>query len=288
MDSTPSKPTSQLSLSNVGLAFGFIAFDAVLSKTLGLGIGALLVTSAVRCVVQLSLVALILQKVFDADNPWAVARRHTRMFTTVLLSNLGSTIPIAILGVRYAMSEEPFWRPTAFIPVVGILCGSIIANIVIAVDHVLRQLDENTDRIETYLAFGASRFEACRPLALAALRLALTPTISQMSVIGIIAIPGTMTGALLGGADVAQAARLQMVIMFLICGSSVLAALACTFACLSIVVDAEARVRLDKIDNRPHEVWRVRKRIVACVMDGICKAAGNGEEDESQAGPLLD
>ena len=73
MDSTPGKPTAQLSLANVGLAFGFIAFDALLSKTLGLGVGSLLVTSAVRCVVQLSLVALILQKVFDADNPWAVA-----------------------------------------------------------------------------------------------------------------------------------------------------------------------------------------------------------------------
>ena len=73
MDNTPNRPTAQLSWSNIGLAFGFIAFDALLSKTLGLGVGALLVTSALRCVVQLSLVALILQKVFDADNPWAVA-----------------------------------------------------------------------------------------------------------------------------------------------------------------------------------------------------------------------
>ena len=73
MDSAPSKPNAQLSWANVGFAFGFIVFDAVLSKSLSLGVGALLVTSAFRCAVQLSLVALILQKVFDADNPWAVA-----------------------------------------------------------------------------------------------------------------------------------------------------------------------------------------------------------------------
>jgi len=39
---------------------------------------------------------------------------------------------------------------------------------------------ENRDKVEMYLAFGASRFEACRPIATEALRLALTPTINQM------------------------------------------------------------------------------------------------------------
>lgn len=43
---------------------------------------------------------------------------------------------------------------------------------------------ENRDKVETYLAFGASRFEACKPIAIEGLRLALLPTINQMSVIG--------------------------------------------------------------------------------------------------------
>jgi len=44
--------------------------------------------------------------------------------------------------------------------------------------------------VETYLAFGASRFEACRPIATEALKVALTPNLNQMSVIGLISIPG--------------------------------------------------------------------------------------------------
>lgn len=39
---------------------------------------------------------------------------------------------------------------------------------------------DNRDKVEMYLAFGASRFEACKPIATEALRLALTPTINQM------------------------------------------------------------------------------------------------------------
>lgn len=49
---------------------------------------------------------------------------------------------------------------------------------------------DNKDKVETYLALGASRFEACRPIATEALKVALTPTVNQMSVIGLISIPG--------------------------------------------------------------------------------------------------
>lgn len=73
MDTDPGQSTTQLTWENVGLAFSFIVFDAVVSKTFGLGVGASLVTAAVRCIIQLSLVALVLQKVFETNNPWGVA-----------------------------------------------------------------------------------------------------------------------------------------------------------------------------------------------------------------------
>lgn len=69
----PVSDTTHLTWGNVGLAFSFIVFNAFLSTTYGLGVGSSLLTAAIRCVVQLSLVALVLQKVFEANNPWAVA-----------------------------------------------------------------------------------------------------------------------------------------------------------------------------------------------------------------------
>lgn len=62
-----------LSWSNVGLGFTFVAFDAMVSHSLGLGVGSALVTAAVRCVVQLAVMALVLQYIFDAKNPYGVA-----------------------------------------------------------------------------------------------------------------------------------------------------------------------------------------------------------------------
>ncbi len=73
MDPGGDSGSTHLNWVNVGLAFSFILLDGVLSTTFGLGVGSSLLTAAVRCVVQLSVVALILQKVFETNNPWVVA-----------------------------------------------------------------------------------------------------------------------------------------------------------------------------------------------------------------------
>lgn len=73
MDDGLNISTKDLSWGNVGLAFSFIIFDAVISRVYGLGVGSSLTTAAVRCVLQLSIVAVILQKIFETNNPWAVA-----------------------------------------------------------------------------------------------------------------------------------------------------------------------------------------------------------------------
>lgn len=170
---------------------------------------------------------------------------------------------------------------------------------------------ENQDKVETYLAFGASRFEACKPIATDALRLALTPNINQMrysscslpvqrtntshSVLGIIAIPGMMTGAILGGSSVQQAARLQMVIMFMISASTALASISTTILALSVVVDTEHRVRTDRLDKRPHAIWRGRDRLLRRLAEAAKgawrnltgRASKKYNEDEGESLGLL-
>ncbi|KAG5644179.1 hypothetical protein DXG03_009020 [Asterophora parasitica] len=284
-------PTTPIHLgwTNVGLGFAFILFDVVLSSSFGLGIERSLFTAAVRCVVQLSVVGVLLQQVFETKDPWAVGgialllnllgtfeitglvankskRRYDYMLPSVLIGLLGSTIPISIIGTKVAMSIEPFWEPVQYIPIVGMLCGNTISGILVCVSFVLRELQENRDKIEIYLAFGATRMEACKSIAREALRLALTPLINQMSVIGIIAIPGMMTGAILGGASVQQAARLQMIIMFMIAASTALASIFTTISVISITIDGEHRIRTDRIDESMFWMWRAPERVLCKIM----------------------
>ncbi len=132
--------------------------------------------------------------------------------------------------------------------------------------------------MEIYLAFGASRMEACKPIAIDALIMALTPPINQMrflsvynppnilliyfSVLGIISIPGMMTGAILGGSSVQQAAKMQMIIMFMISASTGLASIFTTAYAISVVVDDEHRIRTDRIYSEPLALWKARSALI--------------------------
>ncbi|KAI0248908.1 UPF0014-domain-containing protein [Lactifluus subvellereus] len=289
MDSSPPSSNSNLGWSHVGIGLAFITMNIALSQALQLRIGASLTIAALRCVVQLTFVATVLQRVFAAQNMWAVGgialllntlgtfetvvikaeRRCRHMFPAVLAAMLVSTIPTSILGARFAMGIVPFWRPEQYIPVVGMLCGNAISGVSVTLGYVLRELDENRDKTETLLAFGASRFEACRPLVVNALRLALMPTINAMSVMGIIAIPGMMTGAILGGADVQQAARLQMIIMFMIAASSALSSIIATFFALSVCIDSEHRIRGDRIESPPHALYRASSDALQAIVGAL-------------------
>jgi hypothetical protein len=130
---------------------------------------------------------------------------------------------------------------------------------------------DSRDKIETYLSFGATRFEACRPIAVEALKLALLPTINQMSVIGLISIPGMMTGAIIGGKSVTQAAMLQMIIMFMIAASSFLCVSATLVFALSTLVDASHRIRMDRLDSRKPLFYRWRDQAGMAVWRGMKK-----------------
>lgn len=76
--------------------------------------------------------------------------------------------------------------------------------------------------LETRLSFGASRYEAGLPLAVDAIRMALLPVITQLSVMGMINIPGMMTGQIMAGTPMMEAVIYQQCIMFMVAASSTL------------------------------------------------------------------
>lgn len=155
----------------------------------------------------------------------------------VLLSTAVSTLLIGIIGSRFAMEQNPFWIPETFIPTMGMLLGNMMSGMAVALSTCLSSVSTRKEHIETYLAFGASRWEAGRSIAVEAVRLAMLPTINQMSVIGLISIPGMMTGQILGGAPVMSAVRYQQIIMFLISASTALGVLtAVIVSCIIVYV----------------------------------------------------
>ena len=80
-----------------------------------------------------------------------------------------------------------------------------------------------------------------------AMRTAVTPLVNQMSVAGIVTLPGMMTGQILAGADPAEAAKYQIMIMLVLTGAAGLGALAATLGGCLMLSDGRHRLRLDRL-----------------------------------------
>ncbi|ORZ26043.1 hypothetical protein BCR42DRAFT_364662 [Absidia repens] len=254
---------------NVAIAGCFILFNCVVSLFLDLKLEKSLIIAAVRCLVQLTIMGYILEDVFRAENPFIVMamtivlvilgayetvynkskQSYNGMFLSVLMSTAVSTLLIGIIGTKWAMDETPFWAPQTFIPTIGMLLGNLLSGMAVALSSCLTSVSSNKEQMETYLAFGASRWEAGQSIAVEAIRLAMLPTINQMSVIGLISIPGMMSGSILGGAPIMNAVRYQQIIMFMISAATAMGVLGAVIVCITVIIDGHDRLRPEKIHN---------------------------------------
>lgn len=147
----------------------------------------------------------------------------------MFISTAFSTLFIGVLGTRYAMNESNFLLPELFIPTIGLLLGITAGGMAVAISTCLSKVGEQSDQIETYLSFGASRWEAGKSVAIEAIRIAMLPTINQMSVIGMITIPGAMSGQILGGGSILNAVRYQQIVTFMVSATTSLGVLSVVY-----------------------------------------------------------
>ncbi|KAI9291781.1 UPF0014-domain-containing protein [Neoconidiobolus thromboides FSU 785] len=255
----------------VGWSSLFVVFNIILSLALQLKMEVSLIIASVRCLAQLTLMAYILKPVLDSDEIWIPFLmaaifvilasyetvyhqskvRHRSMLIIVFISILISNGVVGIIGLACIIKVLPFWQPQQFIPIIGMLLGNSMSGMAVGISHCLQTLSTQKDSIEMYLSYGSTRWEASRPIAIQSIRLGMIPTINAMCVMGIISIPGMMTGQILGGADVLDAVRYQQVTMFMILSSTALGTLLSVSGALFVCIDRYHRHRADRIYNTP-------------------------------------
>lgn len=255
-----------LSPIDLAAAASLIVLDAVLSLLLRLRVHRQIAISALRMTLQLVAIGYVLRFVFSLDAPGItllvvvvmilvaareVAARPERRFTRAGNFVIGSasvgfaTFVTAILALTTAIRPQPWFDPHYAIPLAGIILGNVLNSASITLDSFLGSVHRERSGIEARLALGATYGEAVGPLVRDAIRRGLLPIINQMSAAGIITLPGIMTGQILAGLDPLEAAKYQILLMFLLSGGSGLSALAIAYMAAWRLTDNRQRLRLD-------------------------------------------
>ncbi len=221
------------------LAAGLVLVAGLVSLLLRLGLEKRLAIASVRTVVQLLLLGLVLRYVFEPSSHWllavivavmllaashsAVQRSESRFPGLTLLALISlavSAMLTTVVVTGLIVGVEPWYEPRYMIPLLGMILGNGLTGVSLCIDHLLTSLREKQGHIEMDLAMGATRWEAARGPLRDAVRRGMIPILNSMSVVGIVAIPGMMTGQILAGADPAEAAKYQIVVMFMIAAAT--------------------------------------------------------------------
>lgn len=225
----------QLGFWQLGLATALILISGAISLALQLGLERRLIWASVRTVVQLLVIGLVLEYIFRLQHWYLViallltmtfiagvaavsrtARRYPGIWLDSIASMWSSSWLITGIGLTAIVQVEPWYRPQYAIPFLGMILGNTLNGISIGLDRLGEELDGGRDQVDMLLALGATRWEAARGPIQKAIRTGMIPIINSMMVVGLVSLPGMMTGQLLAGVKPVQSVMYQIVIMFLI------------------------------------------------------------------------
>jgi len=263
----------ELSNAHLALASLLILINGAISIAFGLRLERSLAISAVRMTVQLAAVGFVLAFVFAQSSPaWTVlvavvmvavasfelTQRQERRFRNWWAYGFGNLALLLVGGlaslyaVLVVIGPSPWYAPRYVIPILGMVLGNTLTAVSLALQTLTEGAERERAAIEGRIALGATRFEAFSSVLRQSMRTAMTPLLNTMAVAGIVTLPGMMTGQIIAGADPAQAARYQIMIMFVLSGAAGLGALLAGLGGVLLLSDKRHRLRLDRLAPAVH------------------------------------
>ena len=132
------------------------------------------------------------------------------------------------------------------------ILGNILGVNIFILSNFIHQSHVQNNTYTTMIGMGASRFEALRPIIVESIRTSYMPTIAKMATIGIVSLPGMMTGQILGGSSPSVAIKYQIAIMLAILRSGFLS------ICLQILLGM--RVAFNEYDVLKKDLYKPKNK----------------------------
>ncbi len=257
-----------ISYPQLALAVLLIGINLAISIAFQLNLTRSLVIASLRMVVQLLLIGFVLEWLFNQQDPWLIIgismimagiagrsavdrtqRRFMGIYWNSILSVLTSAAVVTSLSIGAIIQVDPWYDPQYVIPLLGMVLGNTLNGISLGLDRFMEGLVDQQNQIEGLLILGATRWEAARQPIQNAVRTGMTPMINSMMVMGLVNLPGMMTGQILAGASPIDAVRYQIVIVFMIASATALGTFGVVLLAFHQLLSPSHQLRLDRLSK---------------------------------------
>lgn len=217
----------------------FVLMVLAIVRKRGIGREKEIFISSVRMTIQLILTGYVLTYIFENPNPLMTAimillMEYFAVFTvfnkfkgkisgglkTVIAFSLAaSTLACMLFFLFVVVRISPWYDPRYFIPIAGMFIGNSMTGIALGVKSLTESMTLQKNYVEEALNLGATPREATKAIINSTFDAAIMPTINTMVGMGIVFLPGMMTGQILSGTAPTTAVTYQIAIMFGILGA---------------------------------------------------------------------
>ncbi len=247
----------------LSLTLIFVIIPLVLSKTLKLGLEKDTIIATIRSIIQLLAVGYLLQYVFDADSMIYMllmvllmivaatqnARKKGIAIKGITWKLVSTFILVEILtqGILLGLKITPA-TPQFIIPISGMIVGNSMVLSILFLNRFLSEADTHKEETELILSLGGTPKQAIHRQLTDSIKASIIPTIEKQKTIGLVQLPGMMSGQIIAGADPIQAVQFQLLILFLLLTTAIVTSIMLGF--LSYPTLFNGRMQLLKVDNQ--------------------------------------
>lgn len=219
-----------LSNESLLMATGLIVMTVIVSYQQRMRLELEILHSALRAVVQLVVVGYLLNFIFGADHPLFTSGVLLVMLISAAINGgkrgpgikyaswiagvsigIGAVFTLTVLLSAKVLSFTPY----QMIPVGGMVMSGSMVAVGLCFRQIITSFKRREQEIQIKLALGATPMQSCKAILREALIFSLEPTIDSAKTLGIVALPGMMTGLILAGMSPMEAIKYQIIVIFM-------------------------------------------------------------------------
>ncbi|MDN7246810.1 ABC transporter permease [Planococcus sp. 1R117A] len=220
-----------MSYFTLSLTLIFVLIPLVLSKTFNLGLEKDTLIATIRSIIQLLAVGYVLKFVFDSDSLIYIFLMVTLMIVAAthnaqkkgaaiqgIVVKIAATLVLVEVLTQSILIGFNITPPTAqyIIPISGMVIGNSMVLSILFLNRFTAEVEANQDQTELILSLGGTPKQAIHRQLIQSIKASMIPTIESQKTVGLVQLPGMMSGQIIAGADPIQAVQFQLLIMFLL------------------------------------------------------------------------